>query len=132
MENVYRTLVLKYNLLKLPPEIAEKVSALLRVQEEFRRWAEGWLRGEVEKPRQNPLKYFAGKFISPREALDWLYGVIKNGAEPKRLKPPLVFDVQLRLDKEKDFSRGIVVDVPRREVRVKKWGGGTLTLPLGG
>jgi len=37
MEIAYRTLVLKYNLLRLPPEIAEKIPKLLKVQEEFRR-----------------------------------------------------------------------------------------------
>jgi hypothetical protein len=44
METVYRSLVLRYDLLRLPPEIAEKISALLKVQEEFRRWANQWLR----------------------------------------------------------------------------------------
>jgi putative transposase len=126
----YRTLLLSYDLLRLPPEAAEKVSALLKVQEEFRRWAEGWLRGEAEKPRQNPLKYFTNEFLHAGKALDWLYGV-KNGAKPRRLKPPLVFNAQLRLDKERDVSKGVFVDVPKREVRVRKLGGGTLVLPLG-
>ena len=130
MGSVYRTLVLKYDLLKLPPDAAEKVSALLKVQEEFRRWAEGWLRGDAEKPRQNPLKYFAKTFLHAGRALDWLYGV-KNAAKPKRLRPPLVFDAQLRLGNERDASAGVFVDLPKKEIRVRKWGGGTLALPLG-
>ena len=129
MERAYRTLVLKYDLLQLPPEAAEKVSALLRLQEEFRRWATEWLRGKAEKPERNPLKYFVVEFLYAGKALDWLYGV-KNGATPKRLKPPLIFNAQLRLDKEKDFSRGVFVDIPKREVKVRRWGG-TLVLPLG-
>ncbi len=122
----YRTLLLSYDLLRLPPDAAGRVSALLEVQVEFRRWAEGWLRGEAEKPRQNPLKYFADELLHAGRALDWLYGV-----KPKRLKPPLVFNAQLRLDKERDVSRGVFVDIPKREVRVRKWGRGTVALPLG-
>ncbi|MCI4446501.1 MAG: helix-turn-helix transcriptional regulator [Pyrobaculum sp.] len=38
MEIVYRALVLRYDLLRLPPEIAEKISAPLKLREEFRRW----------------------------------------------------------------------------------------------
>jgi putative transposase len=132
MERAYRTLVLKYDLLRLPPEAAEKVSALLKVQEEFRRWATEWLRGEAEKPERNPLKYFVVEFLYAGKALDWLYGV-KNGTTPKRLKPPLIFNAQLRLDKEKDFSTGVFVDLPKRELRIRKWGGArgnTITLPL--
>jgi putative transposase len=124
----YRTLLLSYDLLRLPPEAAEKVSALLKVQEEFRRWTEGWLRGDAEKPRQNPLKYFAKAFLHAGRTLDWLYGV---KTKPKRLRPPLVFDAQLRLDNEKDVGRGVFVDLPKKEIRIRKWGGGTLALPLG-
>jgi len=128
MGNVYRTLALKYDLLKLPSEVAEKVSALLKVQEEFRRWAEGWLRGDAEKPRQNPLKYFAKTFLHAGRMLDWLYGV---KTKPKRLRPPLVFDAQLRLDNEKDVGRGVFVDLPKKEIRIRNCGGGTVVLPLG-
>jgi len=53
----YRTLLLSYDLLRLPPDAVEKVSALLKVQEGLCWRAEEWLRGEAEKPRQNPLKY---------------------------------------------------------------------------
>jgi len=51
MERAYRTLVLKYDLLQLPPEVAEKVSALLKVQEEFWRWVTEWSeRGHPPNP----------------------------------------------------------------------------------
>ncbi len=127
----YRTLLLSYDLLRLPPDAAGKVSALLKVQEEFRRWAEGWFRGEVEKPRQNPLKYFADKYLHAEKALDWLYGV---ETRPKRLKPPLVFNAQLRLNNERDVGRGVFVDIPKREVKIRRWSGKrgeTIVLPLG-
>jgi hypothetical protein len=39
MRIAYRTLLLSYDLLRLPPDVAEKVSVLLKVQEGFRRWA---------------------------------------------------------------------------------------------
>jgi len=72
------------------------------------------------------LKYFAEKFIHAAGALSWLKDrVIKRG-----LKPPLVFDAQLRLDNERDVSRGVFVDLPKREVRIRKWGGNTIALPL--
>ena len=77
-------------------------------------------------PEQNPLKYFAEKFIHAARALDWLrVHVVKHG-----FRPPLAFNTQLRLDNERDVSRGVFVDLPRREVRVRKWGGGTIVLPL--
>ena len=41
-----------------------------------------------------------------------------------------MFDAQLRLNNERDVSRGVLVDIPRREVRIGKWGGGTIALPL--
>jgi len=122
----YRTLVLKYRVEKLPPEAAEKIAQLLKIQQEFRRWAEEWARSGGKTPEQRPLKYFANEFIHAARALEWLKDrVIKRG-----LRPPLVFDAQLRLDSERDVSRGVFVDVPRREVRIRKWGGGTIVLPL--
>jgi putative transposase len=127
----YRTLVLKYDLPRLPAEAVEKISMFLKVQEEFRRWAEGWLRGEAGRPGQSPLKYFARTFIYAGKTLDWLYGVAKNGARPKRLRPPLIFDVQLRLNNERDVSRGVFVDLRKRELRIRKWGGSAIALPLG-
>ena len=131
MEIVYRTLVLKYDLLRLPPEIAEKISALLKVQEEFRRWATGWALsgGSLPPPEHNPSRYFAKKFLHAGKMLDWFKGLKKN-VEVKKMRPPLVFDAQLRLKSERDISRGVFIDLPKREVRVRKWGGGTVVLPL--
>jgi len=41
-----------------------------------------------------------------------------------------VFSAQLRLGAERDVSMGVLVDLPRREVRIRKWGGNTIALPL--
>ncbi|KUO84369.1 MAG: transposase [Thermoproteus sp. CIS_19] len=127
----YRALVLKYNLLRLPPEVAEKIPALLRVQEEFRKWAAEWAKsGGSLPPPERPLKYFAEEFLHAGNALG-LKGLKKNGIEVRGTKPPLIFDAQLRLSKERDKSRGILVDIPRRGVRIRKWNNGnTITLPL--
>ena len=124
----YRTLVLKYPLEKLQPEAAEKVAQLLKVQQEFRRWAEEWARsgGKTPLPEQRPLKYFAKEFIHAAGALEWLREhVVKHG-----FKPPLVFSAQLRLTNERDVSRGVFVDISKREIRIRKWGGNTIVLPL--
>jgi hypothetical protein len=61
-KKVYRTLLLKYNLLH--PEVASKVPALLKMQEEFRKWVTEWTKsgGSLPLP-ERPLKYFAEKFI---------------------------------------------------------------------
>jgi putative transposase len=134
-KNVYRTLALKYDLSRLPPEVAEKIPALLRVQEEFRKWAAEWAKsgGKEPPPEHNPLKYFAEEFLHAGNALDWLREIKKNGIEVRGARPPLVFDAQLRLGKERDISRGVLVDLPRKEVRIRKWSGqhgNTITLPL--
>jgi putative transposase len=135
MEIVYRSLVLRYDLLRLPPEAAEKIPMLLKVQEEFRRWATGWAKsgGSLPPPEHNPLKYFAKKFLHAGKMLNWLKGLEKNGIEMKKMRPPLIFDAQLRLGGERDMSRGVLVDLPKRELRIRKWGrarGNTITLPL--
>jgi len=134
MGRVYRTLVLKYRVEKLPPETAEKVAQLLKLQQEFRRWLWEWARsgGKTPIPKQNPLKYFAEKFLYAANVVDWLVGVRKNSG-PRELKPPLVFDAQLRLNNERDVSKGVFVDMPRGEVRIRKWSGqrgNTVVLPL--
>jgi len=128
----YRALVLKYNLLRLPPEVAEKIPALLRVQEEFRKWAAEWAKsGGSLPPPERPLKYFAEEFLHAAKAFDWLREIKKNGIEVRGARLPLIFDAQLRLSKERDKSRGILVDIPRRGVRIRKWNNGnTITLPL--
>jgi putative transposase len=129
MGKTYRTLVLKYDLLRLPPEEAGKITALLRVQEEFRKWAAEWAKsGGKEPPPERPLKYFAERFIHGAKSLDWLREIKKNGTEVRGAKPPLIFDAQLRLNNERDVGRGVLIDLPRREVRIRKWGGGTIML----
>jgi|GEM_PF-501635 len=127
----YRTLVLKYNLLRLP-EVAEKVPALLRVQEEFRKWAAEWAKsgGKEPPPERNPLKYFAKEFLHANKMLNWFKGLKKNGVEVKKMRPPLIFDAQLRLSNERDRGRGVLVDIPRREVRTRQYGDDTIVLPL--
>jgi len=123
--------LLKYPLEKLQPETAEKIAQLLKIQQEFRRWAWEWARsgGKTPAPEQRPLKYFAEKFLHAASALSWLREqTVKHG-----FRPPLVFDAQLRLDNEKDVSRGVLVDVPRHEVRIRKWSGqrgNAIALPL--
>jgi putative transposase len=124
----YRALVLKYDVLKLPPEVQQKIPALLRVQEEFRRWASEWAgsNGKVPMPQERPLRYLAHKFVHAYSASEWLRGqTIKHG-----MKVPLILNAQLRLNNERDASRGALVDVPGREVRVRKLGIGTIVLPL--
>jgi putative transposase len=132
MKTAYRTLVLKYDLSRLP-EAAEKIPVFLKVQEEFRRWVLGWTKsgGSLPPPEHNPLKYFAKTFLHGRKMLDWLGGLQKNGIKVKKIRPPLVFDAQLRLKSERDNSRGVFIDIPTMQVRIRKWGGGdTLVLPL--
>jgi len=124
-------MLLKYRIEKLAPKTAVKIAQLLKVQQEFHKWAEEWARsgGKTPTPEQRPLKYFAKEFLQAAGALEWLRGhVIKRG-----FKPPLVFDAQLRLDNERDVSRGVFVDLPKREVRIRKWSGrrgNTIALPL--
>jgi putative transposase len=135
MEKTYRTLVLKYGLLDLPPEVAEKIPALVRVQEEFQRWATEWVRsgGKKPLPERNPLKYFAKEFLYACKMLDWLKSLRKNGVKAEELRPPLFFDAYLRLKNERDEGHGVLVDLPKREVRVRRWSGqygNTIVLPL--
>jgi len=136
MGKVYRALVLKYNLLRLPPEEAGKIPALIRVQEEFRKWATEWAKsgGSLPPPERNPLKYFAKEFLRANKMLNWLREIEKN-VKVKKLQSPLVFDAQLRLSDEADVSRGVLVDLPRRGVRIRKWSGqrgDVVVLPLNG
>jgi len=131
-ERAYRTLVLKYDVLKLPPEAQQKAAKLLEVQQKFRAWVSEWAKsnGRMPLPERNPLKYLAQKFVRAWRALEWLREhVIKHG-----MRPPLILDAQLRLGGERDVSRGALVDIPRHEIRVRKWSGrrgDTLALPLG-
>jgi putative transposase len=129
----YRTLVLKYDVSRLPPEVASKIPGLLQVQEEFRRWANQWLKNpKTPRPAENPLKYFAVEFLHAG-ALKWLVGVKKSGVEARRIKPPLFFNAQLRLNGEKDMSRGVFVDLTEERIKIRRWSGrrgSTIVLPL--
>jgi len=88
MGKTYRTLVLKYDVSKLPPEVASKIPALLKVQEEFRNWATEWAKsgGSLHPPERNPMKYFAEEFLHAGNALDWLREIKKNGIEVRGAK----------------------------------------------
>jgi len=140
MENLpkvaYRTLVLGYNLSQLPHELAEKVSALLKTQEEFKQWATEWVLsgGRSPPPERNPLKHLANWFLYASRALDQFKGLKKSGIEVKKMQPPLVFSAQLRLEKEHDVGNGVFVDIQKRVVKIRKWSGkrgNTIVLPLG-
>jgi len=123
MENktVYRTLVLKYDVLRLPPEVVSRIPELLLVQEEFRRWTAQWLRDpKTPKPAENPLKRFVVVFLHV-VGNKWLDGVKKSGVEVRSTKMPLFFDAQLRLNGERDIGRGVFVDLPARQIRIRKW-----------
>jgi hypothetical protein len=52
--------------------------------------------GSLPPPEHNPLRYFAKKFLHAGKMLDWFKGLKKN-VEVKKMRPPLVFDAQLRL-----------------------------------
>ncbi len=134
MGTAYRTLLLKYDLLRLPPEVAEKIPKLLKVQEEFRRWTREWAlnRGSLTLP-DGSLKYFAREFLYAGKMLLWFRGMRKNGIEVKRMQLPLIFNVQLRLDNERDVGAGILVDITKKMIRIRKWSGKrgeTIVLPL--
>ena len=132
MEIAYRSLMLKYDLLRLSPEIVEKIPMLLKLQEEFRQWTTVWLRDRSSLPERGPLKHIAKVFIYGGRMLDWLRNLEKSGVEVNKVQMPLVFDVQLRFGgEERDVGRSVLVNLHLRELRIRKWGGGTLTLPLG-
>jgi hypothetical protein len=87
MGRVYRTLLLKHRVEELPSETVEKIAQLLKVQQEFRRWAEEWARsgGKAPMPEQRPLKYFAKEFIHAAGALEWLKEQRLSAASSRRL-----------------------------------------------
>jgi putative transposase len=120
---VYRTLLVRRRVGEIPPE---QLAQFIKVQEEFRRWATEWYKsgGKTPMPEGNPLKYFAKEL--KHAAKIWPTNGLKNGV----WKVPLPFDTQLRLNNEKDASHGVFVDLPRREVRIRKWGGGTIVMRL--
>ncbi|MFZ8838204.1 MAG: zinc ribbon domain-containing protein [Pyrobaculum sp.] len=135
MEKIgYRTLVLRYELSRLPPEVVSRIPELLLVQEEFRQWVSLWLRDPKKTPRpaENPLKYFVMEFLHAG-ALKWLVGVKKSGVEVQKAKMPLFFSAQLRLSNERDVSRGVFVDLTEKLIRIRRWSGrrgNTIVLPI--
>ena len=121
VSTAYRTLVIRRKIEEIPPE---KLTRFIDLQQKFREWATG-SGFKAAAPTENPLKYFA------KELKMALRVVPTNGLKNGVWKVPLPFDTQLRLNNEKDASRGVFVDLPRREVRIRKWGGGgTITIPL--
>ncbi len=113
---VYRTLVIKRKIEEIPPE---QLTRFIEVQEAFRRWATGWYKSgfKAAAPAENPLKYFANELKYALKLLP------TNGLKNGVWKVPLVFNTQLRINNEKDMSRGVFVDLPKGEVRIRKWGG---------
>jgi putative transposase len=129
----YRTLLLRYNV-ELPL-LTDKISELIMVQEAFRRWATEWVLsgGFLPPPEHRLLKRFARNLLYGVETSNWLRGLKKNGMKVGKMRPPLIFDAQLRLNNERDVSRGVFVNLPLREVRIRKWSnrrGNAITLPL--
>ncbi len=127
MENkiTYRTLVLKYDILRLSPEVAVKIPELLKIQQEFHQWVDQWLKTKT-KPAENPLKRLVTAFL-------YAMNIKKSSTEVQRTRPPIIFDVQLRLNNERDIGRSVFVDLPRRQVRIRKWSrqhGNSIVLPL--
>jgi hypothetical protein len=53
----------------------------------------------------------------------------ENGVEVKKLRPSLIFNVQLRLDKERCELRHFYRSA--RRFKIRRWRGNTTALPLG-
>ena len=118
----YRTLVVRRKIEEIPPE---QLTRFIEVQEAFRRWATGWYKsGFKAAPAENQLRYFANGLKYALKLLP------TNGLKNGVWKVPLVFNAQLRINNEKDMSRGVFVDLPKGEVRIRKWGGGTIAVRL--
>ena len=118
----YRTLLLRRRIEEIPPELLQR---FVEVQEAFRKWATEWYKSGFEAPMpERPLKYFAVE-------LKYALALIPNsGLKSNEWKVSLPFNAQLRLSNERDISNGVLVDLPRGEVRVRKWGGGTIAVRL--
>lgn len=102
-QKAYRTLLLRYPLEKLPPEGQARIAQLLKMQQEFRQWAEEWVKnkGNTPAPAENTLKYFAEKFLLATKALEWPRShTVRHG-----FKPPPVFNAWLRLNGERREQR---------------------------
>ncbi|MEM4438315.1 MAG: zinc ribbon domain-containing protein [Pyrobaculum sp.] len=117
---VYRTLLVRRRVGEIPPE---QLVQFIKVQEEFRRWATEWYR-KTPMPEGN-LKYFAKELKYALKLLP------TNGLKNGVWRVPLPFDAQLRLHPQcRDQSRGVLVDLSRGEIRIRKWGGGTIEIRL--
>ncbi|MCU7787751.1 transposase [Pyrobaculum sp. 3827-6] len=113
----YRTLVIKRRVEEIPPH---QLTKFLEVQQKFQEWATEWYKSgfKAPLPQQNPLKYFATEL---KHALKLLPA---NGLKNGVWRVPLPFNAELRLDKNAgDNSRGVLVDLSEREVRIRKWSG---------
>lgn len=121
----YRTLLIRRKTEEIPPELLYQ---FLEVQQKFREWATQWCRSgfKAQFPQQNPLRRLA-------RWLKFGMAVVKRHCpkeEGKIWNIPVLFDVQLRMSNERDVGCGVIVDLPKGEIRIRKWGGGTIVLRL--
>ncbi|WP_333638717.1 transposase [Pyrobaculum aerophilum] len=119
----HRTLIIRRRVEEIPPE---QIVRFLQIQEKFRQWATQWYKSgfKVPAPEESPLKYFA---------VELKYGmrlIPTNGLKNGVWRVPLPFDAQLRENNERDQSRGVLVDLSRGDIRIRKWGGGTIEIRL--
>ena len=112
----YRTLLIRRRVEEIPQD---QLQRFMEVQKAFRKWATEWYKShfEMPMPKENPLKYFA---VELKYALAL---IPSNGLKNDEWRVPLLFNAQLRIGNEKDMSRGVFVDLPFREVRIRKWSG---------
>ena len=120
---VHRTLVVRRKIEEIPPE---KLVKFLEVQQKFREWATRWYKSGFKEPMpaESSLKYFAKELKFALRLLP------TNGLKNGVWKVPLPFDAQLRENNERDQSRGVLVDLSRGDIRIRKWGGGTIEIRL--
>ncbi|AFA40169.1 Transposase-like protein [Pyrobaculum oguniense TE7] len=119
----YRTLLIRRKTEEIPPE---QLEMFIKIQQQFREWATEWYKSgfKAPMPEQNPLKYFAMK-------LKYVLKLIPtNGLKKDKWNVPLPFNIQLRINNEKDVGCGVFIDLSKGEVRIRKWGGGTIVLKL--
>ena len=121
-KTAYRTLRLRRRIEEIPPE---QLNRFVEVQRQFRRWATEWYlsRFKAPMPEKNPLKYFA-------KELKFALKLIPAKLKKDEWKVSLPFNAQLRLSNERDVSCGVLVDLPKKEVRIRKWGGDTVVIKL--
>ena len=120
----YRTLLVRRRVEEIPPE---QLRRFVEVQQQFRKWATEWYKSGFKAPMpKRPLKYFA------KELKFALKLIPVNGLKNGEWKVPLPFDIGLRLLKEKDMGKGIFVDLPKGEVRIRRSGmkDGTIIVKL--